>query len=770
MRRRSVRHRGLHLPSLALLLCLPLAAGAAEAVPPAPAAPGSTPVAPRACTAPPGRPAIGLALSGGGARGIAHVGVLKALEELHVPVGCIAGTSMGSLVGGLYATGWSPERLEAEMLTTGWGDLFSDRPRRQDLSFRRKEDDISELIDLEIGVKRSGLTLPRGLIAGQKIGSALQWLTLPVAGVEDFDQFNLPFRAVATDLGTGEMVVLGNGSLPEALRASMAIPGAIAPVEWQGRILVDGGLVRNLPVDVARAMGADVVIAVDVSTPLDRPELLKSVRDVARQVSGMLTRLNVEAQAPAADLLIVPELGSVTSGAYRKAATAVVRGAAAARAQAEALRRYALPPDAWETWRARQRAATALPGRIDAVRIEGDSKVDRRILERRIHARAGGPLDARVVKEDVARLYGLGDFERVDFSLERRDGQTDLVYRTTDKSWGPNYLKLGLNLRNDLQGNTDFNIAGRLNATRLDALGAEWRTDAQFGETRRIYSEFYQPLDFGGNWFVAPAFDYASVRTDVYDGDQRVAIYQTRLGTGTVAFGANLGKYGEVRAGVTRGRARAIPTVGGTSLERLDVPIAGLVGRVVFDRLDRPSFPEHGRYGVVHAFFARQSLGSDLTYDKVSGSFAQVFSHRRHRLFAGLDGGTNLGSEVPFYDQFPLGGLLSLSGYRESQLRGQLFGVARLGYYRRSGRMSSDLGRGFALYTAAWFEAGNAWASTKDVSVGSLIYTGTLAVGLETYLGPIMFAYGQSDDGHNSLYLSMGRAFGGNRLFGFAAY
>jgi NTE family protein len=692
------------------------------------------------------------------------------LEELHVPVDCIAGTSMGSLVGGLYAAGWSPERLEAEMVTIDWYDLFSDRPRRQDLSFRRKEDDISELVDLEIGVKRTGLTLPRGLIAGQKIGSALEWLTLPMAGIDDFDRLNLPFRAVATDLGTGDMVVLRRGSLPEAMRASMAIPGAIAPVEWEGRILVDGGLVRNLPVDVARAMGADVVIAVDVSTPLDRPELLKSVRDVARQVSGMLTRLNVETQAPAADLLIVPALRGITSGAYHKAAAAVTRGAASARAHADALRGYALPPDAWEAWRARQRAAAALPARIDAVRIEGESRVDRRVLERRIRARAGDPLAAGTVKEDVARLFGLGDFERVDFTLDEHDGSTDLVYRTRDKSWGPNYLRLGLNLRNDLQGDTDFNIAGRLTATRLDALGAEWRTDAQFGETRRIYSEFYQPLDFGGIWFVAPAIDYASVRTDVFDGDQRVAIYQTRVGTGILAFGANMGKYGEVRAGVTRGRARAIPTVGGAGLERLDVPIAGLVGRIVVDRFDRPSFPNQGRYAVVRAFFPRQSLGSDLTYDKVSGSFVQVFSHRRHHTFVGLDGGTNLGSDIPFYDQFPLGGLLSLSGYRESQLRGQVFGVARVGYYRRSGRLSGDLARGFAVYAGAWLEAGNAWASTKDISTGNLIYTGTLAVGLDTYLGPILLAYGHSDDGHSSVYLSMGRSLGGNRLFDFGAY
>src|SRR5213594_1605215 len=279
----------------------------------------------------PHRPRIGLALSGGGARGIAQVGVLEVLEELRVPIDVIAGTSMGSIVGGLYASGLSPAQMRSALLNLDWNDLFNDRPPRRDLIYRRKEDDSSDLIKLEMGLKDGRLLLPRGLVAGQKIGFVLQSMTLHAAGVREFDRLPIPFRAVATDLGNGEMVVLERGHLADALRASMSIPGAVAPMEIDGRLLADGGLVRNLPVDVVRAMGADIVIAVDTSTPLLSPEQLRSLPNITSQVTGMLTRENVEDQIKNADVVIVPDLGSTSAGDYLDRERILEIGVAAAR-------------------------------------------------------------------------------------------------------------------------------------------------------------------------------------------------------------------------------------------------------------------------------------------------------------------------------------------------------------------------------------------------------------------------------------------------------
>src|SRR6266850_3678945 len=452
-----------------------------------------------AFAAPPGeaRGRFGLALSGGGARGLAHVGVLKVLEELRVPIDVIAGTSIGAVVGGLYASGMSPDEIAREMERVHWAALFDDRPPRPDLPYRRKQDDSSAFIDFELGLRSGRILLPRGLIAGQKLEFLFKSLTARAAFIDDFDRLPIPFRAVATDLADGSMVALSRGDLGEALRASMSLPGTLAPAEIDGRHLVDGGLVRNLPVDVARGMGADLVIAVDVTTPFDPVDSLKTVADVTRQVADMLTQDNVTGQAVSADVLIRPDLAAVSATNFAAGAEALRRGEEATRAQADVLGRYSLPPDAFEARLREVRGArAALPTRIDSVRIEGARRVDRRVLERRIRTRPGTALDLGLLQADLSRLYGLGDFEKVDYRLSRTDGGADLLIHAEEKPWGPNYLRFGLTFVNDLEGDSDFGVLARYTRTRMDALGAEWRSDVKIGRNRSLASEFHQPLDF----------------------------------------------------------------------------------------------------------------------------------------------------------------------------------------------------------------------------------------------------------------------------------
>ncbi len=702
------------------------------------------------------RPRIGLALSGGGARGLAHIGVLKILEELRVPIDVIAGTSMGAIVGGLYASGKSPDEIAREMERVDWVALFDDRPPRPDLPYRRKQDESSAFIDLELGLRSGRILLPRGLIAGQKLGFLFKSLTTRAAFIADFDRLPIPFRAVATDLADGSMVVLSGGDLADALRASMSLPGTLVPAEIDGRHLVDGGLVRNLPVDVARGMGADVVIAVDVTTPFDPVESLKTLADVTRQVTDMMTQDNVTGQARSADLLIRPDLAAVSATNFAAGAEALRRGEEATRARADLLGRYSLPPDAFEARLGEVRGAlAALPTRIDSVRIEGASRVDRRILESRIRTRSGATLDLGLLQADLSRLYGLGDFEKVDYRLSRTDGGANLLIHAQEKPWGPNYLRFGLTFVNDLEGDSTYGVRARYTRTRVNALGAEWRSDVKIGRDRSLASEFHQPLDFSGVFFVAPSVSLFDQFVNLYDGDRRVAEYEPRGGTVALDAGAELDRYGEVRVGVVRGRVKAAAAIGTTNLPRFDIATAGFTGRVVIDRLDSPYFPSQGRYGLVDLFLSRRSLGADLSYDKLAGSFSQVFHRGRHRVYVALDGGTNLGTEVPFYDDFSVGGFGSLSGFKEGQLRGPLFGVARLGYYVRSGGLSGRFGRG--VYLGGWMEAGNAWATRSEARLNNLIYSGTVGAGVDTFLGPVYLVYGQSDNGHGSFYLSLGR-------------
>ena len=377
------------------------------------------------------RPRIGLVLSGGGARGAAHIGVLKALEELHIPIDYIAGTSMGAVVGGLYAGGLSPQQLEQDLLHVDWDSAFSDQSPRRDMPFRRREDDLNHLVKLNLGYKDGRFVLPRALIAGQNLTANLRGLTLPVAAISDFNQLPVPFRAVATDISDGTMVVLDHGDLASAIRASMSIPGVFAPVEIDGRLLVDGGLVRNLPVDVVRAMGADVVIAVDIGTPLLARKELDSVLGISTQTFRILTRGNTEQQMALlgpGDVAIIPRLDSIGFADFTSGAQAIARGEAATRQLAPALRRYSVSEAQYRDFLLRQRVhPTPEPPRIDFVRVENDSPVADSAIRRLVRVQPGQLLDATALREDIARVYGLGDFDRVDYRVVVEDGKRGLI-------------------------------------------------------------------------------------------------------------------------------------------------------------------------------------------------------------------------------------------------------------------------------------------------------------------------------------------------------
>src|SRR6186713_987586 len=297
------------------------------------------------------RPRIGLVLSGGGARGAAHIGVLKVLEENHVPIDAIAGTSMGAVVGGLYASGLSAADIERIMTSVDWEDAFRDRPARKDLNFRRKLEDQNFLVKFPLGLKSRRFRLPRGLVQGQKLTQILRSLTLPVSQVQSFDDLAIRFRAIATDIVTGDRVVLDHGDLTTAMRASLSAPGVFSPVDSEGRMLVDGGLSSNLPVDVAREMGVDILIVVDCGFPLLERGKLDSVATVSNQMLAILIRHNTAEQRKTlkdSDVLIDPALGDFSSLDFSQHAKAMRLGEEAARGQTQRLSALSVPPEEFQ--------------------------------------------------------------------------------------------------------------------------------------------------------------------------------------------------------------------------------------------------------------------------------------------------------------------------------------------------------------------------------------------------------------------------------------
>ncbi|MCB1845329.1 MAG: patatin-like phospholipase family protein [Halioglobus sp.] len=493
------------------------------------------------------RPRIGLVLGGGGARGAAHIGVLRELERLHIPIDAIAGTSMGAIVGGLYAAGKTPADLEEIVASLDWSASFDDRTPRRDLQFRRKQDDSAYPIQFELGLRDGRLRLPRGLIQGQKLGHILRELTLATAGIESFDELPIPFRAVASDIETGEAYVMSSSDLAQAMRASMSAPGIFAPVVVSGHTLVDGGLVGNVPVHTIQSMGVDVIIAVDVEFPLYSPEQLNSALDITGQVLTILIRKETRRQLEALDeddILIRPDLGQFGSSDFADIVDAIEPGALATQQAAHLLERYSLDEAAWQQHlaaRVRKPASRPYPT-LDFVRVVDGAPLSTRVLESRLSTQPGDTMDPDRIADDIARLYGLDLYEFVDYRIVRDGDKTGVEFDAQPKSWGPNYLNFGVQLEDDFDGTTAFNLSARLTRAGVNRLGAEWRTDVQFGTEPLLISEFYQPLRFDARYFIAPRIDLRQNNFRTFSGDDRIARYRRSESQFGIDLGRELGR------------------------------------------------------------------------------------------------------------------------------------------------------------------------------------------------------------------------------------
>jgi NTE family protein len=708
----------------------------------------------------PDRPRVGVALGGGGARGGAHIGVLRVLEELRVPVDYIAGTSMGAIIGGAYASGMSLDEIEELLVNLDWDDLFRSAPPRRDLTFRRKQDTRSFLMDLEIGFDGDSFRLPTSLIGGHGLNLLLKSVTLPVAEVRDFDDLPIPYRAMATDVVSGELVVLGHGELSRAILASMAIPGAFEPIEIDGRLLVDGGMVRNVPVDVVRDMGADIVIAVDVGTPLAEREELRDALGVAGQMTTLLVQGNSErsrGELGASDVLIRPDLGDISSASFGDVGRTVPIGEEAARASEDALRVLGLSADAYEPHSERH-----IPRqdslRIDFVEIENETKLSDAVIDGLLDLEPGETLDLVELRNRLTLLQGAGEFQKVDFALLHRGDETGILVRPEEKSWGPNYFRFGLAIRDNVESLSTLNILTRFTATRLNRKGGEIRAEAQIGETRRLAGEWYQPLDNRLALFGLLGGELSSQLDPLFEGDAAVAQYRTRRSGARLTGGSRLGLWGQVEGGVQWEHVKAAPTVGGTDLSTFEDDVASVIARFVVDEIDNPRFPSRGTAAAVALKVADEFLGGDVKFQKLEAGVAPAFTSGRNTVVLNARTGTSFGSELPLYERFQLGGLFSLSGLERRQLTGNYLGFGSLIYYRSVSRPRglAPVG-GFRL--GGSLETGNAWDTTDDIAFDDLRFSASVFLGFDTLVGPIYTAYGLADGGSGSWYFFLGQIF-----------
>jgi NTE family protein len=747
-------------------------------------------------TPPPVRPRICLVLSGGGARGMAHIGVLKVLEDLKIPIDCIAGTSMGAIVGGLYASGMTAAQIDSTMRSVDWQEAFRDAPPRRDLAFRRKQDDRNFLVKLPLGLKHGKVLLPKGFIQGQKLQETLRQLTLPFSNTTDFDLLPTPFRAVATDLETGGAVIMDKGDLAIAMRASMSAPGVFAPVELNGRLLVDGGLAENLPINVARAMHADILIVSDVSFPLQPRAALDSALSISNQMLAILVRKDSDRQratlAPQ-DILIEPNLASATATDFTAPSYVIARGEDAARNAVTRLSAYGVGDAAYRNYLARR--ATREPGlpAIKFVRVDEQSKRYEKTILAEMQPLVGKPLDLDEVGKRITELYGLGNFETLDYSLvdqksgtgqrgdtgrgsdtgqrgdtgrgsdtgQGGDEDSGLEVRARRKSWGPNYVRFGLNLEDDFQGNSVYNAAARFVLTELDDLGAELLTDVQIGSDTKIASEFYQPLNASRTWFVAPSARVEARELLVYDKDVEVAEFRDRQAEADIDFGREIGNWGEIRVGYHRTNGATRERLGDPDLVESQYNLGEYFFKFSYDRLDNVHFPREGQTFTLQWDANRTNLGADIASDKVQADWLMARSRGRNTILLWTSAGSTLdGNFKPnaLPEFYSLGGFFNLSGLAPQSLYGPHYAIARAIYFRKIGSGGEGFFE-FPAYIGASLELGNTYQQRGDISYGSAHKDGSLFVAFDTFLGPVYLGTGYDQSGNSAFYLFLGRTF-----------
>jgi NTE family protein len=722
----------------------------------------TTPTSPAETPAAKQRPKVGLVLSGGGARGAAHIGVLKVLEELRVPVDVIAGTSMGSIVGAAYATGLSVPEMEAAVAKITTASLFTDKPPRADQSMRQKTDDQLPYLIPELGIGKDGVALPKGIVTGVALEGELRKL-VQIANLRSFDELPIPFRAIATDIGTGEMVVLKEGSVVAAIRASMSVPGAVAPVTIGKRQLVDGGLTNNLPIDIARSMGADVIIAVNLGTPLLRPDEITSVLSVTLQMINILTEQNVGRSLKdlrAGDVLIVPELGNFSSADFDNLMTTVPIGEEAAWKVADRLRALSLPPEQYAALRSKQAAPTAsAPVIVEAIKVEGTARVSPVVVLQSLRTQVGDPIERDRIDLDMRRVYGRGDFENVNYTVEEIDGKQTLVVLVKERP-ERHYFRFGLELDADLGKDANFNLYASHRAKWLNSWGAEWRNDVVLGTNVLLGTEFYQPVGPRQYFFVAPQLRYAIDPWYLFSDDVRIAEYQDTSWVAQFDVGANIIEYGEVRLGAAYGRRTFELQSGGFLFpSRLATSIGAIEGVARFDRLDSVNFPHRGYFASAGVYSSLSALGADDEYTKWEARLNGAATWGRHTVEGLVTAGGKVGSnDIAIYDQFNLGGFLYLSGLQRQQIKTQDFTFGRLVYRTKMGDIPFFEG----VYLGASAEAARTkllipvW-NGEPVDGYLNVLAGSVFLGVDSPLGPLYVGFGYSSKENRAVYLFLGR-------------
>jgi NTE family protein len=707
---------------------------------------------------PPRRPLIGLALSGGGALGLAEIGVIQWMEENHIPVDRIAGTSMGSIIAVMYATGMSPAEMQRFAEKIDWDEAFLREPTYTQLSYRRKQDRRDFLINAPLGVKH-GLSGPNGFNSGQGVGLLLDRIAFPESNLSTFDDLPIPFRCVATDMMSGEGVVLHDGSLSQAVRASMAIPGVFTPVDINGRVLADGGMVQNIPVETVHLMDADAVIAVQLHLPPgDRAELETLTGVLTRAVDVMIIQ-NEQRSLASAQATVSVDMSGFSVTDYARVKEFIALGYKSAASQSATLRPYAIQdPAEWEQYLAARKARRhPQPQKIEKVEVTGaDPDTDGRV-QQRLSKVLRGPLNLARLDTQLTRIAGEGQFDWLGYEGFTQNGVPTLRVTTHDKSYGPPFVDLAVNVDGSGVAAFDFSAGARVTFMDIAHRGGEWRNDLLFGSSNLAATEFYQPLAMS-RFFVAPyAFASKSSRNS-FSGLTRVAVFGDERAGGGLDIGRS-GRRSEIRIGYEIFSGRLSPLIGSAGLPIVHGSTGEFRTRYVWDGQDSPTIPSRGTRVVATLSRVLQSPGLAHPIgqlDVQTSNFIPVSA--KTSLFLLASGGTTFRGSAGPLQLFALGGPFRLGAYLPQEFLGNHYAYSSLGFRREIYRLPQIVGK--KIYWGGWYEAGSAFGSAAN-DPGPFVVRGTFNLGViaDTFVGPITLAASASPTGQSRVNFSIGRLF-----------
>jgi NTE family protein len=695
-----------------------------------------------------------VALAGGGALGLAHIGVLQWMEENRIPIDKLAGTSMGALVGSLFATGRNASEMRDFVRGIRWDETLLTEPSYDQLSYRRKQDRRDYQFGGELGLKH-GFNGPNGFDPGHGVGLVLDRISFAYSGAPTFDDLPTPFRCVATDLLTGQAVVFHDGSLAQALRASMAIPGVFTPQELNGKVLADGGMVDNLPTDVVRTMEVDVVIAVDIVTQPPASDQFETLHGVLIRAVDVMVLDNERRALQLADVVVSLDLGRFGISDYDQSEALINLGYKAAAARAAVLRPFALSDADWQTYVSEREARKKSPEKsAAALEVAGVGGDERQHLEKRLQKTLHKDLDINKLDDRLTHIVGEGRFDRMGYEGFVQNGVPGLRVVAHEKSYGPPFVDLAVNI--DGSGVAAFNVSGGARITFIDIKhrGGEWRNDLLFGSSNLAATEYYQPIAMS-RFFVAPLAFASKFARNSFTGTTRVAVFGDERAGGGLDLGYDSGRRSEFRLGYEAFTGKLDPLIGSAGLPIVHGSTGEFRLRYVWDGQDSPTVPSRGLRVVANLSRVLQSpgLAHPIAQIDVQTSTFIPLGAKTSLFFIASGGSTFHGAAGPF-QLFALGGPFHLGAYLPQEFIGNHYGYSSLGFRRQLYRLPQLVGG--KIYWAGWYEAGSAFNDPSSVVVRGTFNLGVIA---ETIAGPLALAGSISPTGQSRVNFSIGRLF-----------